>query len=226
MTRITTILIGLTFLTSCDCLRQVSGTVLDKTTGRPVGFAEIKILGGNNSTTTDSFGNFHLRVLNSGLQCYCKSKNKVTISSPLYLTDTFKLNKSQYKLQADTNNIVKFIDPKNDFMGKWIYFDLQETIRLKIIQHITASVDCGTLATASITIGTTQTGDTVRVLELCNTKKDFKKDDLVIVIPAKKPDFQVTHTRVFVQGTPGQLKPDTYDTQVLRTTYGILPNNR
>jgi hypothetical protein len=56
----------------------------------------------------------------------------VTISSPLYLTDTFKLNKSEYKLQAETTNIKKFNDPKYDFESKWIYFDLQETIKLKI----------------------------------------------------------------------------------------------
>lgn len=226
MKRILIILIGLTFLTSCDCLRLVTGTVADKTTGRPVGYAEVTIIGSNNSTITDSLGNFHLPIINSGLQCYCKPKDKVSISAPLYLRDTFSLKKAQYKLRADTNNINKFFDPKNDFIGKWIYFDLKETIKLNVIQHITASAECGILATASITIGTTQTGDTIRVLELCNTKKAFKKDDLVIVIPAKKPEFQVTHTRVFLQGTQGPLRPDPFDTQVLKTTYGTIQNNR
>ena len=111
LTRIATLLIGLTFLTSCDCLRQVTGTVLDKATGQPVTFAEVKILSTNKSSTTDSLGNFKLSFINSGLQCYCKPKYKVSISSPLYFTDTFTLNKSQYKLKADTNNINTFIDP-------------------------------------------------------------------------------------------------------------------
>lgn len=226
LTKIITILLGLTFLTSCDCFRGVTGTVIDQTTGRPVGFAKVTIVGSNNSSMTDSLGVFRLRIINSGLQCYCKPKDNVTISAPLYVTDTFSLKKSQFKLQVDSTNIKKFFNPEDDFESKWIYFDLQETIKIKIIHHITASVDCGTLATASITIGTTQSGDTIRVLELCNTKKDFKKDDIVIVIPAKKPNFQVIHTRVFVQGTQGQLKPDPYDTQVLKTTYGTLQNNR
>lgn len=34
--RLTTILIGLTFLTSCDCYQRVAGTVIDKASGRPL----------------------------------------------------------------------------------------------------------------------------------------------------------------------------------------------
>ncbi len=213
-------------LTSCDCLRQATGTVTDKTTGRPVGFAQVAILGSNNSTTTDSLGNFHLRIINSGLQCYCKPKDKVTVSTPLYLTDTFSLKKPQFKLQADTNSIKKFIDPKGDFMSKWIYFDLKETIKLKVIHHIKASIECGKIETASITIGTTLSGDTIRIIELCNTKKDFNKDDIVVVIPSTRPEFQIEHPRIFVQGTQGVLRPGPYDLEVLRTTYGTIQNNR
>jgi hypothetical protein len=154
------------------------------------------------------------------------ANKKINISSPFYLTDTFTLSGTPFRLKADTNHIKKFFEPTNDFMSKWTFFNLKDTIKFKIIYHIRASVDCGTLASASITIGITQTRDTIRVLELCNTKKDFKKDDLVIVVPAKKPDFQVTHTRVFIQGTQGPLKPDIYDTQVLRTTYGTLLYNQ
>jgi hypothetical protein len=220
--RITTILIGLTLLASCDCLRQATGTVTDKTSGRPVQFAQVALLGSNNSTTTDSLGNFQLGIINSGLQCYCKPKNEVTVSAPLYLTDTFSLKKSQFKLQADTNSIKKFFDSKDDFMGKWIYFDLKDTLKLKVIHHVMASVDCGTFETASITIGTTQTGDTIRVLELCNTKKNFSKDDIIIVVPAQRPEFQTTHTRVFIQSTQGVLRPGPYDIEVLNTTYGRI----
>jgi hypothetical protein len=36
MIRLTTIVIGLVFLTSCDCHQQVSGIVIDHQTGRPI----------------------------------------------------------------------------------------------------------------------------------------------------------------------------------------------
>ncbi len=71
--------------------------------GKPIRFAEVKMLGSNHTTETDSLGSFQLWIVNSGLQCYCKSRNKATISSPFYLTRTFKLNKTEYKLQAETN---------------------------------------------------------------------------------------------------------------------------
>ncbi len=219
--RIITFLLVLTFLTSCNCFREVTGNVIDKITGQPIGFAKVTIVGSNNSLTTDSLGVFSLRI-NSGLKCYCKSKNNIAISAPLYITDSFSLKKTQFNLQADTANVKQFYDLKNNFENRWIYFDLKEIIKFKIIYHIPASVECGTLATASITVGTSHTGDTIRVLELCNTKKDFKKDDIVIVIPAKKEKFHVNHPRVFVQGRQGQLNPDLYDTQILMTTYGTI----
>ena len=226
LTKIVSILIGLSILTACDCYKQVVGTVTDKTTGRPVGFAQVTILGSSNASTTDSLGNFHLSIINSGLQCYCKPKDKISISSSFYLTDTFSLNQSQYKLQADTNHFKKFFDPKNNFMNKWIYFNLFETIELKVIHHTPVTIDCGGgIETFSITIGTIQSGDTIRVLETCNKSKDFKSDDVLSVVPIDKPKGDYVHPGVFVQGYPGPLRPQLFDTLILKTTFGRTSKN-
>ena len=199
------------------------GTVIDKNTERPVNFASVSVLGTNNSTITDSLGKFHLSIIKSGLQCYCNAKEKITISSPLYLTDTFALNETKCKIQADTLYIKKFFDPKKDFMNKWVYFNLTDNIELKVIHHIPATMKCeGAILTYSITIGTINSGDTIRILELCNRTKDFNEDEIVYVMPTKIPSENYTNPRVFVQGYQGQLKPQQFDTMVLKTTYGII----
>ncbi len=107
MKKIIILLISVTFLTSCDCYRIVIGTVIDKDTRQPTSAAQVTEVGSKNVTITDSLGNFQLRVINSGLQCACNPKNKISISSPLYLIATFKLNKSPFKLQSNTMNITK-----------------------------------------------------------------------------------------------------------------------
>lgn len=70
MTRIATILIGLTFLTSCDCLQQVAGTVVDKETGRPI--QGVTVYNKNKNwvkTTTDTTGHFELSSISGGFRC-------------------------------------------------------------------------------------------------------------------------------------------------------------
>lgn len=68
--RLTTILIGLAFLTSCDCYQQVAGTVIDKASGRPLKGVTVY----NKSkewckTTTDTTGHFELSNVSGGIRC-------------------------------------------------------------------------------------------------------------------------------------------------------------
>lgn len=68
--KLTTILIGLTFLTSCDCLQRVDGTVIDKETGKPLQGVTVY----NKSmewrkTTTDTTGHFELSNISGGFRC-------------------------------------------------------------------------------------------------------------------------------------------------------------
>lgn len=70
MRRIATILIGLTILTSCDCLQEVEGTVVDKETGRLLN--SVTVYNKNQdwiTTTTDTTGHFELSSISGGFRC-------------------------------------------------------------------------------------------------------------------------------------------------------------
>ena len=70
MRKITTILIGLTILTSCDCLQRVAGTVVDKETGSPI--QGVTVYNKNRQwikTTTDTTGHFELSSISGGFRC-------------------------------------------------------------------------------------------------------------------------------------------------------------
>ncbi|MFT3934089.1 MAG: hypothetical protein QM726_10775 [Chitinophagaceae bacterium] len=73
---------------------------------------------------------------------------------------------------------------------RWQYLSSQDTMRGQVLFHAKATVACGILASASLTIIKTAK-DTVRILELCNDRKDFKQWSMVKVIPAKQPGFSV-----------------------------------
>jgi hypothetical protein len=74
----------------------------------------------------------------------------------------------------------------------WQYTDLKNTLTGDVLYHSKAFAHCGVLATASLTIIKTQLNDTIRILWLCNTDKDFKKFETVRIFPAKRPAFSVT----------------------------------
>jgi len=84
-------------------------------------------------------------------------------------------------------HIIKYDSCKSN----WQYFDLQDTIQGQVLFHSKSRVACGILATASLTVIKTATGDTLRILEMCNTFKNFAKSAQVQVFPAKRPSFGV-----------------------------------
>jgi hypothetical protein len=73
----------------------------------------------------------------------------------------------------------------------WSYFDLNHKITGQIIAYHRAEVFCRAIGTASSTIMLTSLHDTIRIIELCNMSKEFKKSDSIEVIPADKPSFYV-----------------------------------
>ena len=107
-------------------------------------------------------------------------------------------------------------DATSDYADKWVYFKLNDTIEIKIIEHHVAPVWCHeSLITASETIGNTGT-DTIRVIELCNTNKVFIKGEIVKVIPMDSPNSQVTLPLYIGKD------PTFYEFRVLKTTYGQI----
>lgn len=70
------------------------------------------------------------------------------------------------------------------------FIEMSDSFEMKIIAYM-PSFPCGGYASASNCIGQLVGGDTIRVLTLCNTDTTFKSEQIVKVIPRKKPTFGV-----------------------------------
>jgi hypothetical protein len=116
---------------------------------------------------------------------------------------------------------------KNEVMNissdNWEYFVLEKEISVKIIRHLPSQAICGNLAFASVTIVKTQEGDTIRILDLCNTL-DYNENETIKVLPQEKPQFNVMFPYIKIQNpTTKELEIVKTDKRVLKTTYGLLP---
>ena len=70
MKNVLTLLAGLTALVSCDCYQQISGTIVDKNTGKPLkGVSVYNIQKDRIKTITDSTGHFELSAISGGFRC-------------------------------------------------------------------------------------------------------------------------------------------------------------
>jgi len=74
----------------------------------------------------------------------------------------------------------------------WQYSILQDSIKGQIIFHAKPYFLCGLVATASLTIARTTAGDTIRIIDLCNSSDRFRQLVFVKVIPAPRPEFSVS----------------------------------
>ncbi|XZF15776.1 carboxypeptidase-like regulatory domain-containing protein [Chitinophagaceae bacterium MMS25-I14] len=93
----------LVFLSSCDCLRQFSGTVTDKITHQPVANARVSVERHREAVTTDSAGNFKLRIMDSGPRCFCKLKERIIVKHPDYNSQVISIYQAKIELErADT----------------------------------------------------------------------------------------------------------------------------
>ena len=81
--------------------------------------------------------------------------------------------------------------------SKWTYLKMEKSIIGSIVYYEQPTVLCGTVATASVALVKTDIGDTIRILFLCDTKKDFntppsfKPGERVSVIPGEDPTFRI-----------------------------------
>jgi hypothetical protein len=74
---------------------------------------------------------------------------------------------------------------------KWEYRNLNSNISGIILFHQKAGGSCGIFSTASVSIIKSEKGDTLRVLEMCNTDKDFSVGSHISVKSETKPSFRV-----------------------------------
>lgn len=103
----------------------------------------------------------------------------------LILTFTFTLSYSTF---AQTNE-----EQNKGFkcQQSWKYRNLEKSTKGTIIFHKKPSLSCGIMSVASVSIIKTDNGNIIRVLELCNTEKDFPAGSYVYIEPESKPSFHV-----------------------------------
>jgi len=66
--KVSTLIFGVVFLSSCDCVQQVKGVVVDKVTDKPIADVLIrKEHGSEVEMKTDSTGEFKLSAISGGL---------------------------------------------------------------------------------------------------------------------------------------------------------------
>ena len=110
-----------------------------------------------------------------------------------------------------------------NIQNKWEYFQLEDTITVTIIQHSPAPTYCGIVATASMTIASTEKGDTIRVIDLCNTSKEYTEGQTLKVVPADKPPFGVSLSFSYTQNAETkEFERSEFNLTVVRTTFGGL----
>ncbi len=80
---------------------------------------------------------------------------------------------------------------------KWKYLNLDKALTGSILYYEQPVVACGMVSTASVALIRTDAGDTIRVLSMCDIKKDFntppafKLGERVSVTPSEKPTFRI-----------------------------------
>jgi hypothetical protein len=112
----------------------------------------------------------------------------------------------------------------NSFYCNWTFIEIPDTVSGVIIEHNKASVSCGILATASVSIMSIG-NDTIRILDLCNIK-EIEKGRNVIIVKATASDFQV-HLPYYVLENEIRNKTVTYrtndfDETILKTAWGQI----
>lgn len=65
----------------------------------------------------------------------------------------------------------------------WKFRQFKQSIKGEVLYHRKALALCGKVSTASVTIIQTKNRNIIRVLEMCNTEKDFEKGAIVKIIP-------------------------------------------
>lgn len=109
------------------------------------------------------------------------------------------------------------------FQNKWDYFILEDTIIVKVIEHIPAPAACGIIMFASLTIVLTENGDSIRVIDMCNTSDKYIKGLIIKVAPSDKPTIELTTPFTLTENpTIKKFEPSTYDLTVFKTTWGKL----
>lgn len=110
----------------------------------------------------------------------------------------------------------------SSYDSSWQFFNLENKIEVKVVDHIKNDALCGIGAFASVTFVIDEKGEIFRVLDLCNLS-DYKKDELIRLNPTDKPDFHVSLPyKVFLNPQTNKRERFELDKNTLNTTYAHI----
>lgn len=103
------------------------------------------------------------------------------------------------------------------------YVNISEPFKMRILVYVPVSGDIIRHSQASICIGIKEEMDTIRVLTLWGRDTTFKKNENVMVIPSKKPDYNVEFPIFFKVEQKGEkfIIID-YDFKGIKTIFGDI----
>lgn len=101
-----TILLSILLLSSCDCPKVITGSVIDKNSQQPI--PGVKVYISNNpscSNVTDSSGKYEIYYLTYGPLCYLKQKKKVIAEKQGYQKTTEIEAVNTIEMVLDSNSL-------------------------------------------------------------------------------------------------------------------------
>ncbi len=114
----------------------------------------------------------------------------------------------------------KVIKTNEDILQYCNFVEMKSSFEMRIIDYM-PGFNCGTRAFASNCIGVLLNNDTIRVLSLCNTDSTLKVNDLVIIMPMKRPTYHVSiaQFRIYKEN---HFNISEIQRKKLKTTYGNI----
>ena len=106
------------------------------------------------------------------------------------------------------------------YKSKWEYYEIRDTIAARVIEHYPAMTLCGVVMVASMSIVVTETGDTIRVIDICNLSF-FNPGQAVRIAPAEKMESWCCTPFTLKQNEKTkEFEPVHSDVNILKTTWG------
>lgn len=128
--------------------------------------------------------------------------------------------------KTSTNHLINEFRAFSSYDPSWLFFNLENKIEVKVIDHIKTEVHCGTVAVASVSLVIDEKGEIFRVLDLCNLS-DYRKDEFIILTPDIKSDFYVNVSyKVIINPKTNKKERFYLDKSIVKTTYAHIEKIR
>ena len=105
---ITSILLLVLIVSSCDCPRVVTGSVVDKNSQQPIPGVKVYLSNSpSSSNVTDSLGHYKIYYITYGPLCYFKQSKKIIAEKQGYQKTTETEAANTIEMVLDSNSLIE-----------------------------------------------------------------------------------------------------------------------